>query len=411
MILQKLCSKAPVSAIMILGATLLAGCSNTYNSADTNYERPANEISINDNQNIDNEKTSNEKTSNEKANKENAGNENATEKNTNDENAENSANANNENDANVVSQETAIEKKLPVLIDHEYQFTLNGMSELSGICLSEDGEVIWGADDDGTLYEIQLANMISKTNDSKYEIAVNNKTKVYSISADDNLYTAKIVPKKNRHGTPNGLGMEGMAMDSEGNLYVGLEQENKAILKIKKNDSGYVFEDGESDSPEKMISFSSNKYGNNGIEGITWFRRNNEQGFYLGTQKNVLLFQYDMNGNKLRDEKSLLTADGWENETFINDSDLIISEIAGLDYDEENDWLWVIDSETFKIYLFNGDGSKLLTFYDISDMIENPKKKTQNNPEGLCIDKKRGCIWVCEDKDNSVLHRYNFENL
>ena len=87
-----------------------------------------------------------------------------------------------------------------------------------------------------------------------------------------------------------------------------------------------------------------------------------------------------------------------------------------MDYDAENDWLWVIDSNTASdshpnyrpaIYLFKGLGEKHLKTYYIDGF-------ANWNPEAICVDKKHGCIWVGEDCDSgypSRLHKVKFSNL
>jgi hypothetical protein len=88
----------------------------------------------------------------------------------------------------------------------------------------------------------------------------------------------------------------------------------------------------------------------------------------------------------------------------------------GADYDEENDYLWVIDSNSNKdkpqylgytVYLFNGDATELLTTYYVGDF-------ANWNPESICVDKKNGCIWIaddCGDEGYSILHKVKFTNL
>ena len=105
----------------------------------------------------------------------------------------------------------------------------------------------------------------------------------------------------------------------------------------------------------------------------------------------------------------------------LKSSSSTITEIGGLDYDEENDWLWVIDSQTKSekhpdyrpaIYLYKGLGEKLLATYYIDYF--NGLKLANWNPEAICVDKKHGCIWIGEDCDSgnpSRLHKVKFSNL
>ena len=138
---------------------------------------------------------------------------------------------------------------------------------------------------------------------------------------------------------------------------------------------------------------------NSGVEGIAWYKGE----LLLGTQTGATLFRYTLDG-KLQEKKSLRTV-------CPN-----ISEIAGMDYDEENDWLWVIDSNSnsekpqydpYTIYLFNGAATKLIAKYYIGDFADW-------NPEAICVDKKNGCIWIgedCGDEQFSLLHKVKFSGL
>ena len=56
-----------------------------------------------------------------------------------------------------------------------------------------------------------------------------------------------------------------------------------------------------------------------------------------------------------------------------------------------------MDSENFTIYLFNGEASVLYATYYI-------RADANSNPEGICVDKKRGCIWVCEDMEGIAVY-------
>ena len=84
---------------------------------------------------------------------------------------------------------------------------------------------------------------------------------------------------------------------------------------------------------------------------------------------------------KNADGFSMMARDPAKRKAFV-DVCSTISEIAGLDYDEKNDWLWVIDSNSNKdkpqydpytIYLFDGAATQLLAKYYIGDFADwNP---------------------------------------
>ena len=251
-------------------------------------------------------------------------------------------------------------KELPVMGKVEWTKKLqNGtdyVPELSGLCLSKDGDFLWGVHDKGTLYKINF--------DGTYE-------KQWYREAD----------------------FEALAIDpSTGDLYIGLESSSKSVYKVP-----YPNYNSKVDVPIVVEGVAS--MGNSGVEGIAWYNGD----LLFGTQTGATLFQYSMDGTQ-KFKKSLREAAP------------TISEIGGMDYDPENDWLWVIDSNSNKdkpqydpytIYLFKGLGEELLAKYPIGDF-------ANWNPEAICVDKKNGCIWVGEDCDSSypsILHKVLFTNL
>lgn len=270
---------------------------------------------------------------------------------------------------------------IPVMVGHEYQIELDGLNELSGICLSKDGNTLFGVDDEGKLYEIQLQEIISKIESKSLTETVKNGSPFYTTSSS---FTKRLSQD----------GMEGLAIDPSGNLYISLEEEENCICRIENKSSGYDFT-----NPKLMGPFDYASYGNDGTEGITWYSENGKDYLYVGTQSGSKVFKYTLDGKLAGEAFSLRDAEGWP------EGEEKISEIAGLDYDSKNNLLWAIDSELFTIYLFKGDGSELLASYNI-------KANADDNPEGLCIDRKRKCIWVCEDiSDKSILHKYSFDCL
>lgn len=248
---------------------------------------------------------------------------------------------------------------LPEMKGHTTWKLQNGdkwVPELSGLCLSKDGDFLWGCDDNGGLYKINFDGTFSLHWDKSAE-------------------------------------MEGLAMDpATGTMYIGLED---------SSNSGYVVPSPGYNSKTNFgwVVDGASSMGNSGVEGIAWYKGD----IYLGTQTGATLFHYTLNG-QLKSKKSLRTVCS------------TISEIAGLDYDEEKDRLWVIDSNSNKdkpqydpytIYLFNGDATEFLAKYAIGSFADW-------NPEAICVDKKHGCIWVgedCGDEKFSLLHKIEFTNL
>ena len=181
--------------------------------------------------------------------------------------------------------------------------------------------------------------------------------------------------------------MEALTINpSNGDLYIGLEDSSKAAFKVPYSNGSYKFS-----SYEKLFKIpETSDMGNGGVEGLTWYKGD----LYFGTQTDATLFRYTLSGTQVS-KKSLkkVTSN--------------IKEIAGLDYDPEKDYLWVIDSEKYKIFLFDGAATKVLKEYDISSFADW-------NPEAICVDKKHGCIWIgedCNDDNPSKLHKVPFDNL
>ena len=231
------------------------------------------------------------------------------------------------------------------------------VQELSGLCLSKDGDFLWGVHDKGTLYKIHF--------DGTFE-------KHWYREAD----------------------FEGITMDpATGDLYIGLESSSKSVYRVPapnynaKDDNFTIKVEGVEDM------------GNSGCEGITWHNGN----LYFGTQTGARLFEYKLDGTQL-----------WKKS--LRDVTSTISEVGDLCYDPVSDYLWVLDSNSnkdkpqylpFTLYLFTGDGSKLLATYSLASF-------ANWNPEAVCVDHKNNCIWVGDDCDSgnpSWLHKIEFTNL
>ena len=231
------------------------------------------------------------------------------------------------------------------------------VEELSGLCLSKDGDFLWGIHDKGTLYKIHF--------DGTFE-------KQWYRDAD----------------------FEGITIDpATGDLYIGLESSSKSVYRVPapnynaKDDNFVIKVEGVEDM------------GNSGVEGIAWHKGN----LYFGTQTGARLFEYSLDGTQL-----------WKKS--LRDVTSTISEVGDLCYDPVSDYLWVLDSNSnkdkpqylgFTLYLFSGDGSKLLNTYYVGDF-------ANWNPEAVCVDHKNNCIWIGDDCDSgnpSWLHKVEFTNL
>lgn len=202
------------------------------------------------------------------------------------------------------------EMKMPEILSRK-EYDIN-IPELSGICLTEDGESLWGVGDEG-----QLA-IISFTEDDKVQI--------------QNI----------KHF---GNDLEAVTRDPVTNtLYIGTEP--NSVYRCESPFTSYtrIFKIAEASG-----------YGNSGIEGIAWYKDNT---LYVGTQVGANLWRCDLEGNIL---------------DFISLKDVraSLAEIGGLCYDPVLDWLWVTDSETHSLYVFSGDGRIYYGKYKLSPSYNN----------------------------------------
>ena len=217
--------------------------------------------------------------------------------------------------------------------------------ELSGLCLSEGKDFLWGVGDNGHVYKINL--------DGSYSLYTDLDTD-----------------------------LEGVTMHPDTkDLYVCIEP--KRIAKIAA--SSY-----NSRTNVATVTDAEN-YDNSGLEGITWYKGN----LLVGSQTGAYVWAYSTSGSKVMSRKSL------------RDIESSISEVADLYYDSETDLLWVLDSEKYMIFIFNGAITELVTTVDISGFADW-------NPESIFVDHKHDCVWIaddCSDDHPSILHKVIFHNL
>ena len=103
---------------------------------------------------------------------------------------------------------------------------------------------------------------------------------------------------------------------------------------------------------------------------------------FIGSQREANLWQYKLDGTMV---------------SKISLSDFA-SEIAGLCYDPEGNWLWITDSNRAKLYVCTVEG-ELLATYDLSGI---------ENAESVCVDRDRNCVWIGSDEEFPKLFRYSF---
>lgn len=217
--------------------------------------------------------------------------------------------------------------------------------ELSGLCMSADKDFMWTVGDEGDLAKISFDGKLIEG------------SKVH-IGGDAEAVTLDPVTK---------------------NLIIGCEP----------NSVGRVNAPGYNNKLETLFKIAdASKYGNAGQEGITYYK---DGMIYSGMQTSSELYKIKLETGEVLQKKNL-------RQIFP-----VITEIADLEYDPETDWLWIVDSESKKIFALTGDAESLLGAYAI---------KTPSNPESICIDHKNGCIWVGDDYGStSYLYKYEFTGL
>jgi len=217
------------------------------------------------------------------------------------------------------------------------KYTVN-MQELSGLCLHTDGSFLWGVGDQGVLAKIGF--------DASME-------KVFG----------------------KGMDMESVTIDPEtADLYLGCEP--NYVYKIAAPDYNKA--------EEVFRVDEASGYGNSGIEGISWYK---DGMILVGTQVGAYMWAYKLDGTQVWRKSMSAVAIG-------------MKEIADICYDPVKDQIWIIDSETQSIYLFNGDATEHLATYKVS---------YGGNCESLYIDYANSCIWMGDDTDESKLFKIAFE--
>lgn len=211
--------------------------------------------------------------------------------------------------------------------------------ELSGLCLHTDKSFLWGVGDQGRLAKIHFDG---------------TSEKVLSQSLD----------------------MEGVTIDPKtGDLYLGCEPNWVGVVK----------------APDYKIATEifrieeANGYGNSGIEGISWYK---DDMLLVGTQTGAYMWACKLDGTIVWKRSLKTIAIGCQ-------------EIADICYDPVKDQIWVIDSETQCIYLFNGDATEHLATYKGLSFA--------GNCESVCLDYGNNCVWIADDDDASELFKIDFE--
>ena len=226
-------------------------------------------------------------------------------------------------------------------------FDASQVVELSGLHLSKDKTFLWGVGDEGLLY---------KFTNIDGDVSAITPTTVWTYSAD----------------------MEGVTLDPSDDsetLYLAIEPDR--VYKVagpNYNSKTTLF----------TVAEAANM-GNSGMEGIAWHKGD----LYVGSQSGATLWCYTLSGTKQWKKQLGSIAPG-------------ITEVGDLFYDPVTDLLWVTDSEAFKIFVFDGDVTEIKAIYDI---------KFIGNPESICVDHSRKCVWMADDGSTSKIYKIEFSGL
>jgi hypothetical protein len=240
--------------------------------------------------------------------------------------------------------------KMPKMVDSQ-KYTVR-FNELSGVCISEDGKFIWGVGDNGDLAKLDFDGNIT-----------------YSFHIGGDAEDVSINPVTH-------------------DLLIGLEPDG----------AGVVLAPDFNKRASTLFSLSACKnYGNAGIEGLTYYK---DGLIFMGAQSNSHLFLCSL------ESKSVL----WEAKLYDVKR---VSEIAGLSYDPKSGWLWIIDSEAKKIFVFDVDHSQDGEGkYSVKMDFIGAYPVAGSNPEAVGVDRINNCVWVADDYgDTSYLYRYEFTGL
>lgn len=236
--------------------------------------------------------------------------------------------------------------KMPVM-GEEVRYSVS-FNELSGVCLSEDGEFLWGVGDDGDLAKLDFEGKVL------YKFHIGGDSEDVSVNPETH------------------------------DLLIGLEPDGVGVVK------------GPDFNTRATTLFNipaAKNYGNAGVEGCTYFK---DGLVFAGAQSNSHLFLCSL------ETKTVL----WDAKLYDRNR---VSEIAGFSYDPKTGWLWIIDSEAKKVFVFDVDYTVNDGKYSVSMDYLGAYPVSGSNPESVCIDRVHSCMWVGDDYgDTSYLYRYDF---
>ena len=227
------------------------------------------------------------------------------------------------------------------------KFDVN-MQELSGLYPDREGKFLFGVGDQGVLAKIGFDGSMEKVKGQA-------------------------------------LDMESVTVNpTTGDLYLGCEANHvyKVIApEYKKIEHLFSIDEAEG-------------YGNSGVEGITWYK---DDMLLVGTQTGAYMWGYKYEGTDA-EGKEIWTKKWRKSMRTIA---IGMQEIADIYYDSVKDQIWIIDSETQSIYLFNGDATEHIATYRGFSFA--------GNCESVCVDYNNNCVWVADDDTASRLFKVEFE--
>ena len=186
-------------------------------------------------------------------------------------------------------------------------------NELSGLCLSSEGDFLWAIDDNGKLGKLS--------------------------------FTGEVLWKKSLNFDPEAVTID----PATGDLLVGNE-EPVAVYRVPAPNF---------DSATKLFEIpGTSSFGNAGLEGLTYYK---DGMVYAGMQTGSYMYCMDLATKQMVGKRYDMRA------KFPS-----ITEIADLCYDPLTDWLWIIDSEARKIFVLTGDAENMLGAYSVKG-IDNPE--------------------------------------
>ncbi|MBO4475589.1 MAG: Ig-like domain-containing protein [Bacteroidales bacterium] len=237
------------------------------------------------------------------------------------------------------------------------------LNELSGICVSADGNSLWAVGDGSQIANIELdGTVINKANIWEDKYTIDSEGLSLNYDTGDFLIS----------GEPNCVYR--ISSEKIGSIFSYYNEEKKR----------YEFT-----GVQSLFNISdAASFGNSGAEGCSYYK---DGLVFIGTQTGAYLYLCNLETGEVLWKKGLRSMH------------TVITEIAGLCYDPLTDWLWVVDSEAHKFFALSSDAEKLHGAYLMN---------TKSNEESICIDHKNSCVWIGDDYGStSYIYRYNMKGL